>query len=220
MSSRTIQVTPALERYIQTVGVREPDVLRRLREETAPMRLSVMQISPEQGGFMALLARLIGARRYLEIGTFTGYSALAVALALPADGRIVACDINAEWTAIGRRYWREAGVEHKIDLRLAPAIETLDGLIREGAEPFDFAFIDADKENYDGYYERALRLVRPGGLIAIDNVLWGGAVADPERSDPETIAIDRLNRKLHGDQRIEPSLIPIGDGLTLAFRRP
>jgi caffeoyl-CoA O-methyltransferase len=220
MSSRTIQVTPALDRYIQTVGVREPDVLRRLREETAPMRLSAMQISPEQGGFMALLARLIGARRYLEIGTFTGYSALAVALALPADGRIVACDINAEWTAIGRRYWREAGVEHKVDLRLAPAIETLDGLIRDGTELFDFAFIDADKENYDGYYERALRLVRPGGLIAIDNVLWGGAVADPERSDPETVAIDRLNRKLHDDPRIEPSLIPIGDGLTLAFRRP
>jgi predicted O-methyltransferase YrrM len=220
MSSRTIQVTGAIENYIHEVSLREPDVLRRLRMETAPMHLAMMQISPEQGQFMALLARMLGARRYLEIGTFTGYSALAMALALPDDGRVVACDINAEWTAIGRRYWQEAGVADKIDLRLAPALTTLDGLIRERAAPFDFAFIDADKENYDAYYERALQLVRPGGIIAIDNMLWGGAVADPERDDAETRAIDALNRNLHDDARIDLSLLPIGDGLSLALKRP
>jgi caffeoyl-CoA O-methyltransferase len=219
MSSRTIQVTEAIDSYIRSVSLREPDVLRRLRAETAPLEAAGMQISPEQGQFMALLVRLIGARRCLEVGTFTGYSALAVALALPVDGEVVACDISEQWTAIGRRYWREAGVAGKIDLRLAPALETLDGLVRDRAAPFDFAFIDADKENYDGYYERALRLVRPGGIIAIDNVLWGGAVADPGRDDPETRAIDALNRKLQTDSRVEPSLLPIGDGLTIALRR-
>lgn len=219
MSSRTIQVTEAIDSYIHAVSLREPDVLRRLRAETAPIRFAGMQISPEQGQFMALLVRLIGARRTLEVGTFTGYSALAVALALPADGQVVACDISKEWTSIGRRYWQEAGVAGKIDLRLAPALETLDRLIREHAAPFDFAFIDADKENYDGYYERALKLVRPGGIIAIDNVLWGGAVADPGRDDPETRAIDALNRKLHADVRVDFSLLPIGDGLTVAMRR-
>jgi caffeoyl-CoA O-methyltransferase len=168
---------------------------------------------------MALLVRLIGARRTLEIGTFTGYSALAVALALPPDGQVVACDVSKEWTDIGRRYWQEAGVAGKIDLRLAPAVETLDRLIRERAAPFDFAFIDADKENYDNYYERALKLVRPGGIIAIDNVLWNGAVADPKRTDPETRAIDALNRKVHNDTRVDFSLLPIGDGLTVAVRR-
>ncbi len=219
MSSRTIQVTEAIDNYIHTVSLREPDVLRRLRAETAPIKFAGMQISPEQGQFMALLVRLIGARRTLEVGTFTGYSALAVALALPADGQVVACDISKEWTAVGKRYWQEAGVAGKIDLRLAPALETLDRLIRERAAPFDFAFIDADKENYDGYYERALKLVRPGGIIAIDNVLWSGAVADPERDDPETRAIDALNRKLHADERVDFSLLPIGDGLTVAMRR-
>lgn len=219
MSSRTIQVTPAIDDYIHAVSLREPDVLRRLREETAKIKFAGMQISPEQGQFMALLVRLIGARRALEVGTFTGYSALAVALALPADGHVVACDISKEWTSIGQRYWQEAGVAGKIDLRLAPALETLDRLIRDRAAPFDFAFIDADKENYDAYYERALQLVRPGGIIAIDNVLWSGAVADPERDDPETRAIDALNRKLLADQRIDFSLLPIGDGLTVARRR-
>jgi predicted O-methyltransferase YrrM len=219
MSSRTIQVTPAIDSYIHTVSLREPDVLRRLREETAKIKGAGMQISPEQGQFMALLVRLIGARRTLEVGTFTGYSALAVALALPADGRVFACDVSAEWTAIGKRYWQEAGVAERIDLRLAPALETLDRLVRERTAPFDFAFIDADKENYDGYYERALKLVRPGGIIAIDNMLWNGAVADPKRTDPETRAIDALNRKLHGDTRIDLSLLPIGDGLTLARPR-
>ncbi|HEX2116853.1 MAG TPA: class I SAM-dependent methyltransferase [Alphaproteobacteria bacterium] len=219
MSRRSVQLTDALEAYIRTVSLREPDVLRRLRKETAPMRLAGMQISPEQGQFMALLARLVGARRYLEVGTFTGYSALAMALALPEDGRVVACDVSREWTSVGQRYWREAGVDRKIDLRLAPALETLDGLIAEPAPAFDFAFIDADKENYDGYYERALQLVRRGGIIAIDNVLWSGAVADSSRRDADTVAIDRLNRKLAQDERVDISLLPLGDGLTLAMPR-
>ena len=219
MSRRSVQLTDALETYMRTVSLREPDVLRRLREETATMRHAGMQISPEQGQFMALLARLIGARRYLEIGTFTGYSALTIALALPEDGRVVACDVSCEWTAIGQRYWREAGVEHKIELRLAPALQTLDALIKARGPAFDFAFIDADKENYDGYYERALKLVRRGGIIAIDNVLWSGAVADPGRNDADTAAIKALNRKLAQDERIDLSLLPLGDGLTLAIPR-
>jgi predicted O-methyltransferase YrrM len=218
MSRRSIQVTEKLADYIRTVSLREPDVLRRLREETATMRGAGMQISPEQGQFMALLARLIGTERYLEVGTFTGYSALVMALALPAKGRVVACDVSEEWTAVGQRYWREAGVARKIDLRLAPALQTLDALIIERAS-FDFAFIDADKENYDGYYERALKLVRRGGVIAIDNVLWSGAVVDPAKKDADTKAIRALNRKLAKDERVDLSLLPIGDGLTLAVPR-
>jgi predicted O-methyltransferase YrrM len=218
MSRRSIQVTEKLADYIRTVSLREPDVLRRLREETATMRGAGMQISPEQGQFMSLLARLIGTERYLEVGTFTGYSALVMALALPAKGRVVACDVSEEWTAVGQRYWREAGVARKIDLRLAPALQTLDALIIERAS-FDFAFIDADKENYDGYYERALKLVRRGGVIAIDNVLWSGAVIDPAKKDADTKAIRALNRKLTKDERVELSLLPIGDGLTLAVPR-
>jgi predicted O-methyltransferase YrrM len=218
MSRRSIQVTEKLADYIRTVSLREPDVLRRLREETATMRGAGMQISPEQGQFMALLARLIGTERYLEVGTFTGYSALVMALALPAKGRVVACDVSEEWTAVGQRYWREAGVARKIDLRLAPALQTLDALIIERAS-FDFAFIDADKENYDGYYERALKLVRRGGVIAIDNVLWSGAVIDPAKKDADTKAIRALNRKLAKDERVDLSLLPIGDGLTLAVPR-
>jgi caffeoyl-CoA O-methyltransferase len=218
MSRRSIQVTEALADYIRTVSLREPDLLRRLRDETATMEFAGMQISPEQGQFMALLAGLIGAKRYLEVGTFTGYSALVMALALPADGQVVACDVSEKWTAVGRRYWREAGVEQKIDLRLAPALRTLDALIADRAS-FDFAFIDADKENYDGYYERALKLVPRGGIIAIDNVLWGGSVIDPARKDAETEAIRALNRKLAKDERIHLSLLPVGDGLTLAVPR-
>jgi predicted O-methyltransferase YrrM len=218
MSRRSIRITDALADYIQTVSLREPDVLRRLREETATMEDAGMQISPDQGQFMALLARLIGARRTLEVGTFTGYSALAMALALPADGRVVACDVSREWTAVGERYWREAGVAAKIDLRIAPALQTLDALIAAG-ERFDFAFIDADKENYDGYYERALKLVRRGGIIAIDNVLWGGSVINPAKRDADTEAIRALNRKLATDERIDLSLVPVGDGLTLAVPR-
>lgn len=218
MSRRPIQVTEALAEYIRTVSLREPEVLRRLRDETATIKGAGMQISPEQGQFMALLARMIGAKRYLEVGTFTGYSALVMALALPADGRVIACDVSREWTSTGQRYWREAGVAEKIDLRIAPALQTLDALIA-ARERFDFAFIDADKENYGGYYERALKLVRRGGIIAIDNVLWSGAVADPAKKDADTDAIRALNRKLATDERIDLSLLPVGDGLTLAIPR-
>jgi predicted O-methyltransferase YrrM len=182
--------------------------------------MGTMQIAPEQGQLMAFLVQLIGARKTLEIGVFTGYSSLVVALALPEDGKVVACDTSQEFTAIARHYWQKAGVTNKIDLHLAPAIETLDQLLSSGqANTFDFAFIDADKSNYDNYYERALQLVRPGGLIAIDNVLWSGSVADPEVQDTRTKAIRALNQKLHQDERITLSLIPIADGLTLALRR-
>jgi caffeoyl-CoA O-methyltransferase len=220
MPRHNIPATKAVTAYIDDVSVREPDVLARLREATRRHPKAGMQISPLQGQFMALLAETVGARRCLEVGTFTGYSALAIALALPPDGRLIACDINEEWTAIGRPYWAEAGVAHKIDLRLAPATETLDRLLADGqAGTFDFTFIDADKENYDGYYERALRLVRPGGLITIDNVLWGGWVADSSKRDRDTLALKKLNRKLLDDARISLSLLPIGDGLTIALKR-
>jgi len=194
--------------------------MRRLREETASMEQANMQIGPEQGQFMALLVELIGARSVLEVGTFTGYSALAMAVALPEDGALVACDGREEWTAIGRRYWEEAGVAHKIELRLAPALETLDALLAEGrAGTFDFAFIDADKEGYDAYYARALELVRLGGLIALDNTLREGKVADPAATDVDTEAIRAINAKLSLDERVTLSLIPVGDGLTLARKR-
>ncbi len=220
MSNRTLSMTDALYDYLLAVSAREPEILRRQREETARLPNAGMQIGPEQGQFMALLIELIGARRTLEVGVFTGYSSLAVALALPPDGRVVACDVSEEWTAIARRYWAEAGVAGKIELRLGPAVETLDALLAEGqADGFDFAFIDADKENYDRYYERALRLVRRGGLIAIDNVLWGGRVADPEAQGESVAVIRALNAKLHRDERVALSLLPIGDGLTLALRR-
>jgi predicted O-methyltransferase YrrM len=178
-----------------------------------------MQISPEQGQFMALLVKLIGAKKTLEVGVFTGYSSLVVALALPADGKIVACDVSEEYTSVARRYWQQAGVADKIDLHIAPALETLDNLLTAGErETFDFAFIDADKGNYDNYYERCLELIRPGGLIAIDNVLWSGKVADTEIQDNQTNKIRALNRKLHEDSRITLSLVPIADGLTLAMK--
>ena len=214
-------MTDALQDYLVGASLREPEVLQRLRRETRTLDgPSGMQISPEQGQFMALLARLVGARRVLEIGTFTGYSALAVALALPSDGIIVACDINEEWTGIARRYWADAGVAGRIDLRLAPALETLAALDSAGeAGRFDMAFIDADKPNYPAYYEHCLNLVRPGGLILVDNVLWGGAVADPTRTDPSTEALRALNQTMRDDSRIDFSLVPIGDGLSLARRR-
>ena len=187
MSSKTIQMSDDLHAYLLRVSLREPEVLRRLREETRPMEAAGMQISPEHGQFMRLLLKLIGAKRTLEVGTFTGYSALATALALPEDGCVIACDVSEEWTSIGRRYWEEAGVAHKIDLRIGPAAETLAALLDDGqAGSFDFAFIDADKNNYDTYYEHALQLVKQGGLIAIDNVLWGGRVIDDERNDDDT----------------------------------
>ena len=206
--------------YITAVSVREPPVLARLREETAPMPRSTMQITPDQGQFMALLVQMLGARRTLEIGVFTGYSSLVVALALPADGRIIACDVSEEYTSIARRYWQEAGVDHKIDLRLRPALETLRELLSGGQRgTFDFAFIDADKTNYDSYYESALKLLRPGGLIMIDNVLWSGRVADPSENDPDTVALRALNQKLHSDSRVALSMLPVGDGVTLALKR-
>jgi caffeoyl-CoA O-methyltransferase len=179
-----------------------------------------MQIAPEQGQLMTLLVQLLCARRALEVGVFTGYSSLAVALALPADGRLVACDVSEEYTNVARRYWKEAGVDHLIDLRLKPALETLNELIAAGEQDsFDFAFIDADKRNYEGYYEAALRLIRPGGLIMADNVLWSGRVADPADQEPDTLALRAFNRKLHADSRIALSMIPLGDGFTLALKR-
>lgn len=221
MSPRTIGLDDRLYEYLLAVSLREPPILERLRAETRTLPGAGMQIAPEQGQFMSLLVRLTAAGRILEIGTFTGYSALAMALALPADGRIVACDVSAEWTAIARRYWAEAGVADRIALHLAPARTTLAALLAAGdAESYDFAFIDADKENYRAYYEDCLRLVRPGGLIAIDNTLWAGRVCDPEERDAETEAIRALNSYLRTDSRIDLSLVPIGDGLTLARRRP
>ena len=219
MSDRTLVLDDTLYQYILDNSMREHPSQTALREATRTHPHAGMQISPEQGQFMALLVRLIGARQTIEIGVFTGYSALTVALALPEDGCILACDINDEFTRIGRPFWESAGVAHKIDLRLAPALATLDARLTEGgAGQYDFAFIDADKSAYDGYYERCLRLLRPGGLIAIDNVLWSGSVAR-DKSDPDTDALRALNRKLHRDERIELSMLPIGDGLTLARKR-
>jgi caffeoyl-CoA O-methyltransferase len=220
MSRTTLGLPETVQDYLRRVGVREPPLLARLREETRALPQGGMQISPEQGQLMALLVRIHGARRCLEIGTFTGYSALAVALALPAEGKLLCCDISAEYTAVARRYWAEAGVDRKIELRLGPALETLDCLLAQNrAGSYDFAFIDADKTNYDGYYEHALRLLRPGGIVALDNVLWGGAVADPARSDPDTTALRALNEKIHADERVDMAMLPIGDGLTLAVKR-
>jgi caffeoyl-CoA O-methyltransferase len=206
--------------YMRRVTLREPDILRRLREETARLPNSNLQISAEQGQFMALLMHLIGARRTIEIGVYTGYSALVVAQALPDDGRVIACDINEEWTAVGRRYWREAGVDRKIDLRIGRALSTLDELIASGqGNRFDFVFIDADKTNYANYYERALVLLRPGGLIAVDNVLWYGRVIDASFDDPDTRAIRVFNEQLKGDDRVWLSMLPVRDGLTLACKK-
>ena len=220
MSNRTISLTDSLYDYLLDVSLREAPALRALREETLRMPRCSMQIAPEQGQFMALVARLVGARRYVEVGVFTGYSSLAVALALPEDGRVVACDVSEEWTAIARRHWRAAGVEHKVDLRLAPARQTLDSMLAAGErDRYDLAFIDADKTGYLEYYERCLQLVRPGGLVLVDNTLWSGRVADPEDGDEETAALRHFNECLHRDERVDLSLVPIGDGLTLARRR-
>jgi len=209
----------ALDQYVRTTGARETDVQRRLREETARLPEAGMQIGADEAALLALLVRMLGARRAVEIGTFTGYSALSIASALPPDGTLVCCDVSREWTGIGRPYWAQAGVAERIDLRIAPAAETLATLVREGAGTYDFAFIDADKSGYDHYYEQALRLLRAGGLAAIDNTLWSGAVADPAHGDKETIALRTLNRKIHDDERVEMVLLSIGDGLTLARKR-
>jgi caffeoyl-CoA O-methyltransferase len=213
-------MSDTLSAYMLSVSLREPDVLTRLREETSRLSMSLMQIAPEQGQFMQLLVKALGIRRAIEVGVFTGYSTLCVALAMPDDGRIVACDINKEWTDIAQRYWKEARVDNKIELRLAPALDTLDALIDEQLQnKFDFAFIDADKAGYKDYYERVLALIRPGGLIAIDNTLWNGSVTDESDQTESTQAIRAINRHLHTDERVDISLLPIGDGLTLALKR-
>lgn len=220
MSRRTIQVDDHLREYLLRVSVRESPALARLREETAGHPRGGMQVSPEQAQLMQLLVRLMSARRVIEVGVFTGYSSLAVAEALPDDGRILACDVSDEYTSVARRHWEAAGVAGKIELVIAPALETLDDRLARGeAGSYDFAFIDADKGNYPGYYERALALLRPGGLAAIDNTLWGGAVADESDLSPDTVALRRFNERLMADERVDLSLVPIGDGLTLARRR-
>ena len=219
MSRQNIQVTEALNEYIRSVSLREPEILQQLRDETADLEMARMQISPEQGQFMALLVKVLGARRTLDIGVFTGYSALSVALSLPEDGEVTACDKSEEWTAIARRYWQAAGVDEKIDLKLDPAAETLSSLIDAGMEgAYDFAFVDADKTGYDRYYEYCLRLLRPGGLILLDNVLRHGRVLD-ENPDDSTAAIQDLNRKIHEDNRVDLTMIPMSDGLTLVRKR-
>jgi predicted O-methyltransferase YrrM len=220
MTKQSLGLPDELNTYLLSTSLREPQVLQKLRQETAEHPMSQMQISPEQGQFMALLVQLIGAKKTLEVGVFTGYSSLCVALVLPPDGQVVACDVSEEYTTIARRYWQQAGVADKIDLRIAPALETLDRLLADGhANSFDFAFIDADKSSYDAYYERCLQLVRVGGLIAIDNVLWSGRVADPTVQDSRTNAIRALTQKIHQDDRVYPSLVPIADGLMLALRQ-
>lgn len=217
MGKNTLPLDDRLYEYLLSVSLREHPLLQQLREETDRLEAAAMQISADQGQFMALLLKLIDAHRVIEIGTFTGYSALVMAQSLPLDGQIICCDTSEEWTGIARRYWKEAGIENKINLRLAPALETLDSLISKGEQDrFDFAFIDADKVNMPNYYERCLQLVRPGGLIAVDNVLWGGDVIDPENQKEDTVAIRDFNEHLKIDQRVDLSLVPIGDGLTLA----
>jgi predicted O-methyltransferase YrrM len=206
--------------YLVNTSVRETDVARRLREETQKLPQAQMQIGPDQGQFLQLLVQLIQAKKTLEVGVFTGYSSLWVAMGLPEDGRIVACDVSEEYTSTARRYWKEAGLDQKIDLQLRPALETLDELLAKGnAETFDFVFIDADKTNYDNYYERSLSLVRRRGLIAIDNTIWSGRVANPAETDADTVAIRKLNEKLHRDERVALSMLTVGDGLTLAMKR-
>lgn len=220
MSDFTLNLNPEVYEYYQKISLREPEVLVKLREQTHKMSTARMQISPEQGQFMQLLMELMGAKKTLDIGTFTGYSALSVALALPEDGKVVACDRNVEWTKIAKRFWEMAGVAHKIELILGPATDTLQALIDKGeVNSFDFAFIDADKVNYPTYYEQALTLVRAGGLIAVDNVLWQGKPADESNHDENTEIIRELNAKLLKDDRVTMSMLPIGDGLTLALKR-
>ncbi|MBS1789785.1 MAG: class I SAM-dependent methyltransferase [Acidobacteria bacterium] len=221
MSNNFLALTEQIYAYMLNNSLREPDVLRRLREETeATNPHAIMAISPVQGQFMMLLLKLIGAKKTLEVGVFTGYSSLCTALTIPADGHVYACDVSEEWTSVARRYWAEAGVADKITLKLAPATETLDAFLADGqAGTFDFAFIDADKSNYDGYYERALKLVRKGGLLVFDNMLWYGKVADQSVMDADTVALRALNAKLHQDDRVFTSLFGIGDGMHLAIKQ-
>jgi caffeoyl-CoA O-methyltransferase len=220
MSRDTINLTANLVAYIRSVGLHEDADLAALREETAHHRHAGMQIAAEQGAFMGLLVRMLGARRTLEVGVFTGYSSMVVAKAMGPEGKVLALDVSEEFTSIARRHWAKAGIADRVELRLRPAAESLQELVAAGAgDTFDFAFIDADKVNYDTYYEYALKLVRRGGLIAIDNVLWSGQVADPSDDTPDTVAIRTLNKKVHGDERVDAVLVPIGDGLTLALKR-
>jgi predicted O-methyltransferase YrrM len=220
MTRRSLDLTDDLYDYLLEISLREPPVMARLRAATAAMPRAGMQIAPEQGQFMGLLVELIGARLCLELGTFTGYSALAIAQALPEDGRLICCDIDAAATALAERYWAEAGLADRIQLRLGPALDTLAEIEREYPPgSFDLVFIDADKQPYDRYYETALRLLRRGGLVLLDNVLWLGRVADPVRTDPDSMALRRLNQKIHGDARVSLSVLPLGDGLTIARKR-
>jgi len=220
MARDTIDLTDELREYLLSVSVRETEVLRELREITGKMPQSECQISPEQGQFMYLLLKMLNAKSILEIGTFTGYSALYTAMALPDDGKLIACDVSEEWTNIAKEYWKKAGVDDKIDLRIGPAKETLQELIEGGEEGnYDFAFIDADKTGYDTYYEQCLQLVRPGGVIALDNVLSDGRVINRSSDNPTVIAIRALNKKIYNDERVEVSMLPISDGLTLALKR-
>ncbi len=219
MYKKSFGLSESLYQYVVANSLREPEILTQLRHETANHPQARMQISPEQGQLMALLIQLMGAKKVLEIGVFTGYSSTCMALALPGDGNLIACDVSEEYTSIARRYWQAAGVAQKITLHLAPALETLDQLLAQGqTETFDFAFIDADKGNYADYYDRALQLIRPGGLIAIDNVLWSGRVADPADQDKITNTIRAFNQKVAQDDRVTVSLLPIADGLTLALK--
>jgi len=219
LSNRTLSIDDRIYDYLCDVSINEPELLRQLREETAQIEYSVMQISPEQGQFMSLLIKLMGAKRAIEIGTFTGYSSICVASAMPEGGKLICCDISPQWTDMAEKYWALAGLENKIDLHVQPAEQTLQMLLDDGAEKsFDFIFIDADKQNYIMYYEMALRLLRKGGIIAIDNTLWSGAVADPENTEPGTRAIRRFNEMIKDDNRVSQSLLTIGDGLTLILK--
>ena len=220
MSNKTLDLSDNVYAYLLDHSLRESALLAELRRETSELEMSIMQISPEQGQFMALLTKLLGVKRAIEVGVFTGYSSLSVAMAMPADGELIVCDMSEEWTSMARRYWEKAGVADKVTLKIAPALKTLNALLADGqAGKFDFAFIDADKLNYKNYYECCLELIRPGGVIAIDNVLWGGAVADMSDDSEDTRAIRELNDHIHQDDRVDMSLLPIGDGLTLARRR-
>lgn len=221
MSRKTLSMNDALYDYLLSVSMRENEAQQALRRETAPLEMARMQISPEQGQFMALLARLLGAQKYLEIGTFTGYSTLCMAQAMPPNGTIVTCDIDEQWTELARKHWKLAGVQDRIELILATALETLPALLQQGqGESFDMAFIDADKHNQRQYFEYCLQLLRPGGLVLVDNVLWGGSVADPSDQNDDTVAIREFNAALHEDNRVDISMIPLGDGLTLARKIP
>lgn len=220
MSNRTLDLSDKVYDYLLTHSLREPELLAELQRETGQLEMSIMQISPEQGQFMSLLVKMLGVKRAIEVGVFTGYSSLSVAMAMPVDGELIVCDTNEEWTEIAHRYWQRAGVSERITLMLAPALNTLESLIKGGqAGQFDFAFIDADKTNYKNYYECCLELIRPGGVIAIDNVLWDGAVADEKDESEDTRAIRELNDYIYQDERVDLSMLPIGDGLSLVRRR-